>query len=150
MVVRRLPRVALELACLGLLLLLSGCSDDGGTNPTPMPTPTPAPTPSGSPVGDMFRGGALYDKWWTINGGVHSPVLASQFGRLVVEYLLSHPKAGRCATDLDGSGDTSFADLLSILAAWGRCDGCPQDLDASGEVGFADLLAVLSAWGPCT
>ena len=67
-----------------------------------------------------------------------------------MEYLLAHPKTGPCVTDLDGSGDTSFADLLSILAAWGPCKGCPQDLDTSGDVGFADLLGVLSAWGPCT
>ncbi|NNF42292.1 MAG: hypothetical protein HKN62_04455 [Phycisphaerales bacterium] len=58
--------------------------------------------------------------------------------------------ASRCPADLDGSGDVGFADLLTVIAAWGPCVGvCPADLDGSGDVGFADLLTTLSAWGPC-
>jgi hypothetical protein len=53
-------------------------------------------------------------------------------------------------TDLDGSGDVGFDNLLTILSAWGACPPeCPQDLDANGNVGFSDLLIVLSTWGPC-
>ncbi|MBT8486351.1 MAG: VCBS repeat-containing protein, partial [Phycisphaerae bacterium] len=41
-----------------------------------------------------------------------------------------------CPADLDGSGDVGFADLLSVLSAWGPCTGtCAQDLDGSGDVG---------------
>jgi len=54
-----------------------------------------------------------------------------------------------CEGDVDGSGAVTFADLLSILAAWDSCIDCPEDLNDDGEVGFDDLLIVLSAWGPC-
>lgn len=54
-----------------------------------------------------------------------------------------------CPADVDGSGVIDFADLLSVLAAWGPCDGCPQDVDTSGVVGFDDVLAVLATWGVC-
>ncbi|NNF41745.1 MAG: hypothetical protein HKN62_01630 [Phycisphaerales bacterium] len=57
--------------------------------------------------------------------------------------------SGFCPADLDGSGDVGFADLLTILAAWGPCPGCPADLDGSGDVGFTDLLSALAAWGAC-
>ncbi len=86
---------------------------------------------------------------WTIEGGAHVPNLSEDFGRLVAEFLLSHPKPTACPEDLDESGTVDFADLLAVLAAWGPCDGCPEDLDGSGAVDFADLLAVLAAWGPC-
>ena len=62
------------------------------------------------------------------------------------------PQKGGCAcpADLDGSGVVDFADLLTVLAAWGQCDGaCPEDLDDSGDVGVKDLLFLLGAWGPC-
>jgi thiosulfate dehydrogenase len=69
---RKLSRIAICVACLGLMLALAGCDGDNGTSPTPPPVVTPPPTqppPSAGPVGDAVRGGALYDKWWAINGG---------------------------------------------------------------------------------
>lgn len=54
-----------------------------------------------------------------------------------------------CAEDLDGSGDVGFADLLQLLASWGKCEACAEDLDGSGDVGFNDLLQILAAWGRC-
>ncbi|MBT8486670.1 MAG: LamG domain-containing protein, partial [Phycisphaerae bacterium] len=54
-----------------------------------------------------------------------------------------------CPSDVDGSGDVGFTDLLAILSNWGPCAGCGEDLDGSGDVGFTDLLAVLSDWGGC-
>lgn len=48
--------------------------------------------------------------------------------------------------DVNGDGDADLADLLALLAAWGRCDGCPEDLDGDGAVGFPDLLLLLGSW----
>jgi hypothetical protein len=54
-----------------------------------------------------------------------------------------------CFADFGGDGAVDFADLLSLLTAWGDCPDCPQDLDRNGEVGFADLIMILAQWGPC-
>lgn len=61
-------------------------------------------------------------------------------------------KTPPCPTDVDGSSDTGFGDLLNLLAYWGKCapkGDCPTDIDGNGRTGFEDLLAVLTAWGPC-
>ncbi len=51
--------------------------------------------------------------------------------------------------DLDADGRIGIADLLLLLAAWGRCDdcgNCPADLDGDCNVGILDLLELLSRW----
>lgn len=49
--------------------------------------------------------------------------------------------------DLDGDGHVTGADLIILLAAWGRCTGCcVSDLNADGQVGVLDLLLLLAAW----
>ena len=35
-------------------------------------------------------GGAV--ELWTINGGLHTPTLSTQFSPLVIDWLLAHPK----------------------------------------------------------
>lgn len=55
-----------------------------------------------------------------------------------------------CPTDINGDGSVGFADLLSMLNAWGPCDRCPEDTNCSGFVGFDDLTAVLNTWEPCS
>ena len=55
-----------------------------------------------------------------------------------------------CPGDVDGNGSVEFADLVSLLSAWGSsCTGCPEDVDGSGTVEFSDLIGLLSAFGPC-
>jgi hypothetical protein len=54
-----------------------------------------------------------------------------------------------CRADISGNGTIDFADLVSVLAAWGGCSGCPEDVDVSGEVDFADIVTLLARWGPC-
>jgi hypothetical protein len=55
-----------------------------------------------------------------------------------------------CPADLDGDGAIGFADLLVVLADWGKCGApCAGDVDGDGEVGLGDLLIVLSTWGAC-
>ena len=55
--------------------------------------------------------------------------------------------AADCPADLDGDGIIGFADLLTLLAAWGTPAG---DVDGDGVTGFSDLITVLAAWGSCT
>jgi hypothetical protein len=54
-----------------------------------------------------------------------------------------------CPSDLDGTGDVGFGDILAIIAAWGPCNGCPEDLNGNGSVDFADVLVVIGAFGAC-
>lgn len=96
---------------------------------------------------DCTEGGSA--ELWTINGGPHSPNLSASFSRLMVEFLLDHPKPAACPADVDDDGSIGFSDLLAVLSNWGPCAGCPADIDADGVVGFTDVLAALSAWGPC-
>ncbi|MFK7960674.1 MAG: hypothetical protein AB8G96_09110 [Phycisphaerales bacterium] len=57
--------------------------------------------------------------------------------------------ASNCPADVDNSGAVDFNDIVSVLSAWGDCDGCPQDIDNSGAVDFTDLVSLLSSYGPC-
>ncbi|MBT8486259.1 MAG: hypothetical protein HKO59_17445 [Phycisphaerales bacterium] len=54
------------------------------------------------------------------------------------------------AGDVTGDGVVDFVDLVTLLAAWGRCpappETCAADLDGSGVVNFTDLLLVLANW----
>jgi uncharacterized Ntn-hydrolase superfamily protein len=50
--------------------------------------------------------------------------------------------------DLDGDGEVSVLDFLSLLALWGPCpDPCIADLDGDGQVGVIDFLMQLANWG---
>jgi hypothetical protein len=51
-----------------------------------------------------------------------------------------------CATDLDGDGQTSGADLALLLNSWGAPK---RDLDGDGTVSGADLALLLNGWGAC-
>lgn len=48
---------------------------------------------------------------WSIQGGGHSPTLSSSFSRLIIEYLLAHPKPAPAALD-----DASVAPELTVRA----------------------------------
>jgi hypothetical protein len=50
------------------------------------------------------------------------------------------------AGDLNGDGVVNGADLATMLAAWGACDGCAADLNGDGAVNAADLAILLAAW----
>lgn len=64
---------------------------------------------------------------WTIVGGEHSPNLSSSFSRLVVEWLLAHPKPGGCtgAERLSAANcrDKRGTNVLKVKLA----DGQPGD-----------------------
>ena len=55
----------------------------------------------------------------------------------------------QCEGDLDADGDVDVADLLTLIAAWGTCDGCSADFDGDNDVDVADLLTLIAAWGAC-
>lgn len=58
---------------------------------------------------------------------------------------------GSCPTDVDGSGATDFADIVSVLAAFGaKCTDCAEDVNADGNVDFSDVIDILAAFGPCS
>ncbi|MHC4080877.1 MAG: hypothetical protein ACYS15_14645 [Planctomycetota bacterium] len=86
---------------------------------------------------------------WTIAGGSHSPNLSADFNRLVLEYLLAHPKPSPCPWDTDGDNEVGVTDFLDMLAAWGPNPGHPADFDGDGQVGVTDFLELLANWGPC-
>ena len=59
-----------------------------------------------------------------------------------------------CAADINGDGQVSAADLLSMLSNWG-CQGsvsgagstCVADIDCDGLTGSGDLLVLLVQMG---
>ena len=69
---------------------------------------------------------------WTINGGVHSPSLSSDFSRLVVEFLLAHAKPGfpgvYCTAKVNSEGCTPAISASGIPSA---SAGSGFDIDAS-------------------
>lgn len=56
--------------------------------------------------------------------------------------------AETCPTDLDGNGDTDFADLSLLLMDMGE-SGTMSDQDGSGTVDLADLALLIANVGPC-
>ena len=84
----RTRRMAIQVGCIAVTLVVAGCDKNNGvTSPsgvtpssvtapsttTPSAAP-PAPAATPGPIvysnGDAVRGGALYDQWWVINGGM--------------------------------------------------------------------------------
>ncbi len=48
--------------------------------------------------------------------------------------------------DIDGDGNVSVTDLLTLIADWGSCNCCSSDINGDGEVNVTDLLALIAAW----
>ena len=71
------------------------------------------------------------------------------FGHGRINLAATLAAIGPSCPDLDGSGAVDTADLLDLLANWGRCAGCAADLNNDGQVNTTDLLELLANWGPC-
>jgi hypothetical protein len=97
--------------------------------------------------GDNF-GAALAAADLDGDGGVEL-VAGAPFHGFGRAYLFRGEGTVACSSDLDGSGDVGFGDILVLIGAWGPCAACPEDLDGSGDVGFGDILAVIGDWGAC-
>lgn len=51
--------------------------------------------------------------------------------------------------DLNSDGSVNVADLLQLLASWGKCandDECLADLNGDGSVNVSDMLVLLTNW----
>ena len=67
----------------------------------------------------------------------------------VVRSALSQCARTGLRWDYDFNEDdvVDFADVLSVLQAWGPCQYCSQDVDRDGEVGYPELIGTLTNWG---
>ncbi|MDG2095217.1 MAG: S8 family serine peptidase [Phycisphaerales bacterium] len=54
-----------------------------------------------------------------------------------------------CDGDIDGNNSVDVNDILSLIGAFGPCQGCDEDLDQNGSVDVNDLLSMISNYGPC-
>lgn len=70
---------------------------------------------------------------------------ATRTSRSELDMLFTPIDQGNPA-DFNGDGSVNGADLGSLIAAWGPCDGCPQDLTGDGQVDGADLGLLFAAW----
>jgi hypothetical protein len=75
-----------------------------------------------------------------ISNGLDSSYVS---GDLFVDFKLN------CVGDLNGDQVVNVADVLSLIADWGVCEGCASDFNGDGIVAVDDLLVLISAWGIC-
>ena len=54
-----------------------------------------------------------------------------------------------CTGDVNGDGEVSVSDLLTVIDSWGTCGGCSADINEDGNVNVTDLLIIVDAWGAC-
>ena len=89
-------------------------------------------------------------------GGIHPPADDIP-GRLMGQIIgpQGHCEAIRyfngqfsCPSDVNGDGMVNTADLLDLLAAFGKSN-CTADIDQDETVGTSDLLEMLAEWGAC-
>ena len=45
--------------------------------------------------------------------------------------------------DVNGDGVIDVGDLLSVVGAWGPCNGCPEDINGYLNVDVTDLLSLI-------
>ena len=78
---------------------------------------------------DCALGGSA--ELWTIHGGAHVPNISADFSRLVVEWLLAHPKPETCYADCDPNGELDIFDFLcfqnSFVLGEPYACGCDPD-----------------------
>jgi len=53
-----------------------------------------------------------------------------------------------CSGDLDGNGQVTIDDLLSLLGFWGE-GNIGGDVNNDGSTNVDDLLILIGAWGDC-
>ena len=83
---------------------------------------------------DCAPGGSA--ELWTIHGGGHVPNLSADFSRLVVEWLLDHPKPETCYADCDQSGVLDIFDFLCFQNSFvaGEAYACECDPDPACNI----------------
>jgi hypothetical protein len=75
---------------------------------------------------------------------------ANALGAQGVAYVIAGEIAPPMTGDLNGDSIVGFADLLTLIAAWGPCpdppSGCTADLNCDGLTGFGDALILIANW----
>lgn len=114
------------------LLPGSPCIDAGRNDQVPLDTPT-----------DMDGNPRFVDDPAAPDTGVGSAPIVDM-GAFEVQAAPPH-----CPGDADASGQVNFADITSVLTAFGTMvtPGGIGDADASGAVDFGDITSVLTNWG---
>ena len=103
----------------------------------------------GYAVGSAFAedGGLLVVEQSTVCGNLPANDIGGDWtdgGGNTIEDVCPEP----CAGDLDGTGEVTVDDLLSLLGFWG--DGnAGGDVNDDGNTNVDDLLLLIGAWGGC-
>ena len=103
----------------------------------------------GYAVGSAFAedGGLLVVEQSTVCGNLPANDIGGDWtdgGGNTIEDVCPEP----CAGDLDGTGEVTVDDLLSLLGFWG--DGnAGGDVNDDGNTNVDDLLLLIGSWGPC-
>ena len=145
---RVLTSVVLKMACVALLLFVAGCDGDNGiTGPTPPPQ-APSPPGDGGGMGDVARGGLLYDSWWTINGAAEPtssnpgyPGTGTQSGSTTWRCKECHGWDYQGVDGAYGSG-SHFTGIAGVLAA--KDESAESLFDQIRMGGNHDFSGVLS------
>ena len=105
---------------------------------------------------DCLPGGS--GELWTMVGGGHVPVLSESFSRLVVEYLLAHPKPSSVLGDLNCDGRIDALDIEPFILAlfdpdeypiqFPVCDINLADINGDGSIDALDIEPFLGLLFP--
>ena len=102
-----------------------------------------------NPVEKVITGG-LDDKDedddWLGGGGTNQALNGGLLGNIDQTVIVTN---AFCDADFNQDANIDDIDLLSLIAAWGPCEGCQEDLNLDGTVNVRDLLLLIVAWGPC-
>jgi thiosulfate dehydrogenase len=127
-----------KLACLSLFLVFFACNGDNGM----MTGPTPPPADEGdAAVGNVFTGGLLYDRWWTINGGSEPTMTHPASGSTTWRCKECHGWDYQGVNGAYGSG-SHFSGIIGVLQASG--DGAQKlfnDIKNRNRHNLSDLLS---------
>lgn len=107
----------------------------------------------GAPARWMWSGTMTHNWYAATEPGLYEATYSVYFGdgdgtpdksyaptEIVLSWVL--PAEG----DTNGDFVVDVTDLLTVLSAWGPCDGCPADVTGDGMVDVQDLLTVLAHW----
>jgi len=141
-----MQRYGLALACLSLILVVSACNGDNGM----MTSPTPPSSDGGgsAAVGNLSRGGALYDAWWVINRGSQPmqthpayPGAGGQSGSTTWRCKECHGWDYQGVNGAYGSG-SHFTGIMGVLQARGNsAQSLFNDIKNRNRHNFANLLS---------
>jgi hypothetical protein len=100
--------------------------------------------------GNAIRWGTMYNFWFETDAApmTGDTTIGSFKGAnsLVVGALVPTPAAADCPADMNGDGETDFADISLFLGAFGA-NTTKADLNGDGEYDFVDISLFLESFG---